>query len=101
METECRPCNLPLNVCKRNEGWRGVHLQQLQCFEILIFQLGVAFEKTCGAFFVLRGEYKLKAHVVIFFTRFTCAAGDSLTERPAAMSARVSASAASSSHSRR
>src|ERR1019366_3334491 len=78
-----------------------VHLQQLQCLEVLFFQFGMALEKTHGAFVVLLGEYQREGHAADFFTRLTCAAGDSFTNRPALMSACVSASAASSSHSRR
>src|SRR3989338_4552746 len=43
----------------------------------------------------------LPCHAAVFFTRFTCAAAEPLLNRPAAISAFVSANATSSSHSRR
>src|SRR5882724_4129677 len=83
------------------QGMVRVHFQQLQCFEVLFFQMGIALEETHSAFVVLLGEYQREGHATDFFTRLTCATGDSFTKRPALTSVRVSAKAASSSHSRR
>lgn len=47
METECRPCSLPLSVCRCSEG---------------------GLEETRGAFNVLRGEDELEGHMR--FNRF-------------------------------
>jgi len=77
-----------------------IRLKQLQGFEVLALQLWMPFEKIARTPGISFGKHQRETHPA-FSSRARWASADSLTQRPAAKSARVSASAAASSHSRK
>lgn len=79
-------------------GVEGVGLQQGQGFEVLLSSGGL-FQPAGGPAVVGLGKAEPVAHGSLS-SLVRCSVADSSTKRPAARSARVSARAASSSHSR-